>query len=292
MTTSPAATSTTNARSAGTGTPTACSSSKPASTPRKARSSWPPSTAVRTAQPPAELELEPGVRYRRRVTLRKNRSSGITLLRETIPRDRFLPETVPRDRANADLATDDDNLATDDDNLAATTLAADTLAATTLATDDDTAASGPATVPHADALVGLARAFLDPHANADRDPQVRVIVHLDADVLTDEAHAGIAAYQDGRPISATTARRLTCDCELIAMLHADGDVLDASQPTRRIPRALRRALTARDHGCTYPSCTETRDTHLHAHHIRHWADGGETRISNLTLLRLSHECCR
>jgi hypothetical protein len=62
--------------------------------------------------------------------------------------------------------------------------------------------------------------------------------------------------------------------------------------TRSIPPALRRALNARGRGCRFPGCTHTR--FLDAHHIRHWADGGETRLGNTVLLcrrhhRLVHE---
>jgi hypothetical protein len=51
-------------------------------------------------------------------------------------------------------------------------------------------------------------------------------------------------------------------------------------------------LQRRDHGCRFPSCTCTR--FVDAHHIHHWADGGETHIHNLVLLcrhhyRLVHE---
>ncbi|MCW2527982.1 MAG: endonuclease [Pseudonocardiales bacterium] len=142
--------------------------------------------------------------------------------------------------------------------------------------------------PHADALVGLARSFLDPKGDVDRDPNVHVVVHVDSTVLTQEARGGLAAYESGRAISAATARRLACDSHLVAMLHADGDVLDVSKPTRRISRPIRRALTARDRGCAFPSCTETRHARLQAHHVKHWADGGETRISNLILLCRYH----
>jgi hypothetical protein len=42
----------------------------------------------------------------------------------------------------------------------------------------------------------------------------------------------------------------------------------------------------------FPGCTHTR--HVDAHHVRHWADGGETKLSNLVELcgqhhRLLHE---
>jgi hypothetical protein len=45
-------------------------------------------------------------------------------------------------------------------------------------------------------------------------------------------------------------------------------------------------------GCRFPGCSATR--FVDAHHIHHWADGGETRLDNLVLLcrrhhRLLHE---
>ena len=57
--------------------------------------------------------------------------------------------------------------------------------------------------------------------------------------------------------------------------------------TRTIPPAIRRALNSRDGGCRFPGCTHQR--YVDAHHIEHWADGGETKLSNLvTLCRLHH----
>ncbi len=54
----------------------------------------------------------------------------------------------------------------------------------------------------------------------------------------------------------------------------------------------RSALIARDGGCRFPGCGRSRYTQ--GHHIVHWADGGETKLSNLVLLcsfhhRLVHE---
>ena len=51
-------------------------------------------------------------------------------------------------------------------------------------------------------------------------------------------------------------------------------------------------MNARDRGCTFPGCH--RNHHLDAHHLEHWASGGETTRENLTLLctyhhRLLHE---
>ena len=63
-------------------------------------------------------------------------------------------------------------------------------------------------------------------------------------------------------------------------------------PPRLPPCGLRRALHRRDRGCRFPGCTHTY--RLHAHHIRHWANGGETKLGNLVQLchyhhRLVHE---
>ncbi len=76
------------------------------------------------------------------------------------------------------------------------------------------------------------------------------------------------------------------------MTHApDGSILNVGRRTRTISPALRRALDFRDRGCRFPGCG-LRFTD--AHHIRHWADGGETSLSNCLLLcshhhRLLHE---
>jgi hypothetical protein len=52
--------------------------------------------------------------------------------------------------------------------------------------------------------------------------------------------------------------------------------------TRSIPPSLARALKARDGGCRFPGCTHTRFTE--GHHVKHWANGGETKLGNLVTL--------
>ncbi len=51
--------------------------------------------------------------------------------------------------------------------------------------------------------------------------------------------------------------------------------------TRTVPRYLFRLLKHRDRHCRAPGCTRTLG--LHAHHVVHWADGGETNLDNLIL---------
>jgi hypothetical protein len=66
-----------------------------------------------------------------------------------------------------------------------------------------------------------------------------------------------------------------------------GEPLNVGRKTRSIHPALRRALNARDRGCRFPGCTHTR--YVDAHHVKHWAHGGETKPSNLvTLCRFHH----
>jgi predicted restriction endonuclease len=54
-----------------------------------------------------------------------------------------------------------------------------------------------------------------------------------------------------------------------------------------ISGALRKALVVRDRGCRFPGCDRPPDW-TDAHHIQHWADGGETRMENLLLLCRRH----
>ncbi|MCY3969777.1 MAG: DUF222 domain-containing protein [Acidobacteria bacterium] len=93
------------------------------------------------------------------------------------------------------------------------------------------------------------------------------------------------------PVSAETARRVACDGGKVRITHRSGQILSVGRKTRTIPPPIRRALEFRDRGCRFPGCTST---HCDAHHIVHWADGGETKLSNLVLLcrrhhRLLHE---
>ena len=52
-----------------------------------------------------------------------------------------------------------------------------------------------------------------------------------------------------------------------------------------IPPALRRALLHRDQGCRFPGCGLPFGE---GHHVRHWAQGGPTMLSNLALLCRRH----
>lgn len=151
----------------------------------------------------------------------------------------------------------------------------------------------PATEPaamgqqQADALALLAEAALshglDPGAPGER---YQVVVHVDAPVLGDPDEPGQSVLEDGVRVPAETARRLACDASRVVMRHdAAGRVIEIGARTRTIPPALRRALQHRDRGCRFPGCG-VRATQ--GHHLRHWAEGGPTTLSNLALLCRRH----
>jgi hypothetical protein len=146
----------------------------------------------------------------------------------------------------------------------------------------------------ADALALVAETALEHGLDANPGSErYQVVVHVDAAALADPDQPGQSALEDAVHVSAETSRRLACDATRVVMRHAgNGDVLDVGRRTRAIPPALRRALQARDRGCRFPGCDNRR--FVDAHHVRHWAQGGETAIDNLVLLcrrhhRLVHE---
>jgi Domain of unknown function (DUF222)/HNH endonuclease len=94
-----------------------------------------------------------------------------------------------------------------------------------------------------------------------------------------------AALLDGIGVlDAASARRIACDCKLIpAVLGSESEPLDIGRISYTVPIAIRRALVLRDGGCAFPGCDRPHQW-CHAHHVRHWADGGPTELGNLVLL--------
>ena len=161
-------------------------------------------------------------------------------------------------------------------------------AATTAANDVSAETSGdsepePISTRRADALAEVAESYMNsepvPNATADR---YQVVVHVSAETSMD--HPNI---EDGPYVSAETSRRIACDCSVLGVREDEnGEPLSIGRKTRSIPPAMRRALRLRDAGCRFPGCTN--DRYVDGHHIRHWADGGETGLDNLVLLCRHH----
>jgi len=170
----------------------------------------------------------------------------------------------------------------------------------------------------ADALRLLAERFLDAAIaeNPSAAERYQVTVHIDqarlarpVEIDDEEAHGkvhhccttndyaeretvqhncGRCEIEDGPVLALDTARRLCCHSTLVGVVEGEnGEPLSVGRRTRAIPAALKRALKSRDGGCRFPGCDRTLYTE--GHHVKHWADGGETKLSNLvTLCRFHH----
>ena len=157
----------------------------------------------------------------------------------------------------------------------------------------------PVSARRADALAEVAETYLGNEARpATSGDRYQVVVHVCPkgtwSAETSETETPVDAHiEDGPHVSAETSRRLGCDCSIVRMTEdLSGEPLSIGRKTRSIPPAIRRALRFRDKGCRFPGCTNTR--FVDGHHIRHWADGGETSLDNLVELcrhhhRLVHE---
>jgi hypothetical protein len=140
----------------------------------------------------------------------------------------------------------------------------------------------------ADAFGIVAEAFLKHgEATMNAGDRFQIVVHVDAETLRDGT-PGRCEIEHGPSMAAETARRLACDSSVVRIGENNkGEPLNLGRKTRSIPPALRRALNARDCGCRFPGCTHKR--YVDAHHIEHWAHGGETKMSNLvSLCRFHH----
>lgn len=167
-------------------------------------------------------------------------------------------------------------------------VSAETSAALSPSSDSFDNAESPVAARRADALCHIAEQFLAHEAVTSRlAERYQVVVHVDRSLLSEEGHGDCCHIEHAGAIAAETARRLVCDASLVT-LHAGegGELLHIGRRSRVIPPAIRRALAHRDKGCRFPGCLN--HLYVDAHHIRHWADGGETRMDNLVLLCRHH----
>jgi hypothetical protein len=134
-------------------------------------------------------------------------------------------------------------------------------------------------------LVALAQEY-SRGASPDRVP-VELLLTVPLATLTGASEEP-AEIAEGGFASAETARRLACDAGIVLVGEGPaGETLSVGRKTRTISASLKRALLHRDRTCRFPGCTNRR--FVEGHHIRHWADGGETSLGNtLTLCTLHH----
>ncbi len=140
---------------------------------------------------------------------------------------------------------------------------------------------------NADALVeicDLARGN-DQTSTAGGEPP-HVTVTVDYDTLIKQLSGATLDY--GQHLSATQTRLAACDAKIIpVVMGGDGEPLDVGRAMRTVPLGIRRALVARDRGCTFPGC-DRAPALCHAHHVLEWNYDGRTEVNNCILLCATH----
>jgi hypothetical protein len=171
---------------------------------------------------------------------------------------------------------------------------ADASAETSAGVDPHEPKPHPIATRRADALERVIETFLS-GGSAERPGGDRYLVniHTGPETLTADGEGAESECEDCGKVSAETSRRMTCDASVVHWQEGKySEPLNIGRKSRTIPPAIRRGLQRRDQGCRFPGCSCSK--FVDAHHIRHWADGGETRMDNLVLLcrrhhRLVHE---
>ncbi|MGW3607856.1 DUF222 domain-containing protein, partial [Micromonospora sp. NPDC005161] len=114
----------------------------------------------------------------------------------------------------------------------------------------------------------------------------QIVITTSFDALARHLNAG--TLDTGLQLTPETVRRLACDASILpAVLGGAAQPLDVGRQRRLITGPLRRALVLRDRGCAFPGC-DRPPRWCDAHHIRHWADGGDTSLTNAVLLCAHH----
>jgi hypothetical protein len=117
-----------------------------------------------------------------------------------------------------------------------------------------------------------------------------VIVTIPLADLRDRTRPGVlvGGLDGGTPLGPETVRRLACDGAVIpAVLDSAGQLLRLGRTRRLFTSAQVRGLWLRDRHCTFPRCAAPA-TWCHAHHVRHWIDGGASDLDNAALLCERH----
>jgi len=98
-----------------------------------------------------------------------------------------------------------------------------------------------------------------------------------------ERRIGRATTHHGGDLSIRQALSLACEAKVVpVILDQELEVIDVGRGSRLATPAQRKALFARDRGCSFPGCTATA-AQSQVHHMTEWTSGGPTDISNLTI---------
>src|SRR5689334_17729488 len=98
-----------------------------------------------------------------------------------------------------------------------------------------------------------------------------------------EARTGVVTTAHGGRISVPQALRIAAEADIVPVVVGDaGGVLGYGLTRRTASIGQRRALAARDPGCSFPGCDRPPDW-CETNHVIPWVDGGRTDLPNLTL---------
>jgi hypothetical protein len=203
-------------------------------------------------RPEPEPQPEPGPRPEPARSITKTEGEESTTWRVTLP--------------HAEAATFDAALQTHTDALVADWKRDHTNGAD----DGEGKGEGEGSSAQAPPFPGLTEVARRPHGQ-----HTTVVVHLDVEHRAAALHLGPFLSENDR-------RYLMCEADCEVWFERHGQVIGSGRATRQISRRLRRALEHRDRTCVVPGCGATRG--LHAHHVRHWEDGGLTELANLVLV--------
>ena len=130
-----------------------------------------------------------------------------------------------------------------------------------------------------DAFTNMLNEYLAGEAGDNADNHV-VTIHVD--------QAALAGKEGRAALPIETVKRFCCDAKAVVLTeNGAGEPLSVGRKSRIVPKAIERAVRARDNNnCTFPGCRNRR--FLHIHHIEHWSNGGETSLENLNLLCTKH----
>jgi hypothetical protein len=158
------------------------------------------------------------------------------------------------------------------------------------ASADAAAAADPRTRDQrlADALVDIVRLAVDADPGTlfgQRRPAVRVVV-----TETTLEQSGGHGYLEGdaQPISRATVERFVCDTGMIGIkFDRAQQIIDLGRAQRLFSAAQRLAISVRDGGCIFPSCSKP-PSGCEVHHITEWRNGGRTDARDGVLLCRHH----
>ncbi len=141
---------------------------------------------------------------------------------------------------------------------------------------------GPAT-RRADALIAMIGRGVAAAEGVPSTEKAKVVVTISLEALLGMLR-GAGTTLTGDVLSAGTVRRMACDAGLIPLvLGGPSEVLDVGRLQRLVTPAIRRALTQRDQGCSFPGCSIPPQW-CDAHHVTWFSRGGRTSLEDTALL--------